>query len=75
MNKTWLIAVACGLLAVFSPYQLSNKNYVYNNIHFAIFNAAAPILWSIFILWCIIATDNGYGGKRAISRCNQYSHI
>ncbi|XP_026808950.1 nose resistant to fluoxetine protein 6-like [Rhopalosiphum maidis] len=62
VKKTWLVATACGLLAVFGPYQLSNMNYVYNNIHLAIFNAIAPILWSVFILWCIIATDNGHGG-------------
>lgn len=62
VKKAWLVATACGLLAVFGPYQLSNMNYVYNNIHLAIFNAIAPILWSVFILWCIIATDNGNGG-------------
>lgn len=42
-------------------------NYVYNNTHLAIFNAAAPILWSIFVLWAIIATDNGYGGLNSTS--------
>uniref|UniRef100_A0A2H8TLQ9 Nose resistant to fluoxetine protein 6 n=1 Tax=Melanaphis sacchari TaxID=742174 RepID=A0A2H8TLQ9_9HEMI len=62
VKNTWLVATACGLLAVFGPYQLSNMNYVYNNIHLAIFNAFAPILWSVFVLWCIIATDNGHGG-------------
>ncbi|VVC32263.1 Nose resistant-to-fluoxetine protein, N-terminal,Acyltransferase 3 [Cinara cedri] len=62
VKQMWLIATVCGLLAVFGPYQLSNMNYVYNNVHLALYNAAAPILWSIFILWCIIATDNGHGG-------------
>lgn len=59
----WFIATVCGLLAVFGPYQLSSMNYVYNNTHLAIFNAAAPILWSIFVLWAILATDNGHGGN------------
>lgn len=60
---TWLITASCGLLVVFGPYQMSDMNYVYNNMHLAIFNAVAPILWSVFVLWAILATDNGHGGK------------
>lgn len=38
-------------------------NYVFDNMHSAIFNSVSPILWSIFILWCVIATENGQGGS------------
>ncbi|XP_050546637.1 nose resistant to fluoxetine protein 6-like [Daktulosphaira vitifoliae] len=62
VKKTWFVAIICGLLAIFGPYPLSNKSYVYNSTHLALFNSISPILWSIFILWLIIANNNGYDG-------------
>lgn len=58
----WIAAVVAALFAVFGPYKSAYKGYVYDPIYAAQFNAFAPILWTIFIAWVLLACVNGYGG-------------
>ncbi|KAK6625956.1 hypothetical protein RUM43_006255 [Polyplax serrata] len=58
----WIVAVVVALFAVFGPYKSAYKGYVYDPIYAAQFNAFAPILWTIFIAWVLLACVNGYGG-------------
>lgn len=59
----WIVGISAGLLAMFGPYHMAFKNYVYDPLDAALYNASAPILWSIFLGWASLACINGYGGK------------
>ncbi|XP_076645967.1 uncharacterized protein LOC143355219 isoform X2 [Halictus rubicundus] len=67
MNKVvvilgWLIATGFGLWTIVSPWQMSNRDYVYDVEELANYGVMCPILGSIALCWIIFACHTNYGG-------------
>ncbi|XP_031333400.1 nose resistant to fluoxetine protein 6-like [Photinus pyralis] len=58
----WSIAVISMLLAVMGPFQMIDKEYVYNSRHAALFGVVSPMLCGVCLSWVIYAANNGYAG-------------
>lgn len=64
----WILAVTSGVIAMFGPYHIASKDYTYNVMDAALYNAISPILWVLFLSWSIIACENGWGGNNGFKK-------
>ncbi|XP_054263873.1 O-acyltransferase like protein-like [Macrosteles quadrilineatus] len=58
----WTMSALFALLPVFGPHHMSWPSYVYDPQEAALYNALAPIVWSLFVSWALFASHYGYGG-------------
>lgn len=58
----WLVAAPLGLLPVFGPWEAATPGYQYDAHEAAQYAAFAPILWSGFVCWGVLACARGAGG-------------
>lgn len=59
----WVLATLCAFVAVFGQSHMSWPGCIYHPEQQALYTMLAPVLWSLFIAWTILASHYGYGGE------------
>ncbi|KAK3929981.1 Nose resistant to fluoxetine protein 6 [Frankliniella fusca] len=59
----WFVALPLGLLPVLGPWKAATPDFQYDANEAAQYAAFAPILWSTFVCWGILACARGAGGQ------------
>jgi len=58
----WSIAIGMAVAAMFGMSHMARRGYEYNAWEAAVYNAFAPIVWCLFLVWCAVAGWNNRGG-------------
>ena len=58
----WLVAMALGSWALFSPWHMARRDYVYDAEEATSYNVISPVFWSLALCWLIFACHTNHGG-------------